>query len=80
MPLRSGIHIFPTYRWYFERRVWLIAGGVLLAATAPASVAVASTGFCFLGNALARIGFTPMPGRPVPGRGDQYFIWSGGST
>jgi hypothetical protein len=33
MPLRSGIYIVPTNRWYIERTVWLIAGTVLLAGT-----------------------------------------------
>lgn len=33
MPLRSGIYIVPTQRWYIERTVWLIAGAVLLLST-----------------------------------------------
>jgi hypothetical protein len=33
MPLRSGIYIVPTDRWYIERTVWLIAGAVLLVST-----------------------------------------------
>lgn len=33
MPLRPGIYIVPTSRWYIERTVWLIAGCVLLAST-----------------------------------------------
>lgn len=33
MPLRSGIYIVPTDRWYIERTVWLIAGTVLLIST-----------------------------------------------
>jgi hypothetical protein len=36
MPFRSGIYIVPTHRWYIERTVWLIAGLVLLGATALA--------------------------------------------
>ena len=87
MPLRSGIYIVPTRRWYIERTVWFIAGGVLLCATAMAalvnslwvllvgaaglaSITVALTGFCIVGNALARLGFTPMLGRAgwKPGR------------
>jgi hypothetical protein len=36
MPLRSGVYIVPTNRWYIERTVWLVAGVVLLAATALA--------------------------------------------
>ena len=80
MTFRSGIYIVPTNRWYIERTVWLIAGGVLLAATSLAafvqplwvllviatgvvSVSVALTGFCPVGNALCRLGFTPMLGR-----------------
>jgi hypothetical protein len=38
MPLRSGIYIVPTHRWYIERTVWLIAGFVLLASTALAAL------------------------------------------
>jgi hypothetical protein len=39
MALRTGIYIVPTHRWYIERTVWLIAGLVLLAATALAALA-----------------------------------------
>jgi hypothetical protein len=39
MQLRSGIYIVPTHRWYIERTVWLIAGAVLLIATALAALA-----------------------------------------
>jgi hypothetical protein len=39
MPLRTGIYIVPTHRWYIERTVWLIAGGVPLLATALAALA-----------------------------------------
>ncbi|HSQ29226.1 MAG TPA: hypothetical protein VLN49_05210 [Gemmatimonadaceae bacterium] len=38
MTLRSGIYIVPTDRWYIERTVWLIAGVVLVAATALAAL------------------------------------------
>ena len=38
MLLRSGIYIVPTDRWYLERMVWLIAGLVLLVATALAAL------------------------------------------
>jgi len=38
MHLRSGIYIVPTDRWYVERTVWLIAGFVLLGATALAAL------------------------------------------
>ena len=34
--MRSGVYIVPTGRWYIERTVWLIAGIVLPASTAPA--------------------------------------------
>lgn len=37
MPLRSGVYIVPTNRWYVERAVWLVAGIVLIAATALAA-------------------------------------------
>jgi hypothetical protein len=91
MPLRSGVYIVPTHRWYIERTVWLIAGGVLLAstllaalvhplwvlgvvATGLASILVALTGFCLVGNGLARLGFTPMLGRPGWKPGQPYFI------
>ena len=37
MTFRSGIYIVPTDRWYIERAVWLIAGFVLIAATALAA-------------------------------------------
>ena len=87
MALRSGIYIVPTDRWYIERAVWLISGGVLLAGTAlaawadplwvlaiaatgAASIGVALTGFCVVGNGLARFGFRPRLARPgwTPGR------------
>ncbi len=91
MPLRSGIYIVPTHRWYIERTVWLVAGGVLLFATAMAalvnplwvllvvatglaSITVALTGFCIVGNVLARLGFTPMLGRPDWKPGQLYFL------
>jgi hypothetical protein len=91
MALRSGIYIVPTHRWYIERTVWLIAGCVLLVATALAaladprwvllvvatgiaSIAVALTGFCVVGNVLARLGFTPMLGRPDWTPGKPYFL------
>jgi hypothetical protein len=94
MPLRSGIYIVPTHRWYIERTVWLIAGGILLVATALAalvqprwvlliiavglaSVVVSLTGFCIVGNILYRLGFTPLLGRPAPGRRNLYFMQTG---
>ncbi len=36
MAFRSGVYVVPTSTWYIERTVWLIAGVVLLAATALA--------------------------------------------
>jgi membrane protein implicated in regulation of membrane protease activity len=91
MPLRSGIYIVPTHRWYIERTVWLIAGLVLLVATALAalvdprwalaiivvglaSITVALTGFCIVGNALRLLGFTPMLARRTPTRWNLYFM------
>ena len=91
MPLRSGIYIVPTNRWYIERTVWLIAGCVLLVltamsvwvnplwvlgvvATAVASMVVALTGYCVVGNVLARFGFTPMLARPGWKPGSPYFM------
>ena len=43
-------------------------------ATAAASIGVSLTGFCLVGNVLARLGFTPMLARPgwTPGR--PYFM------
>jgi hypothetical protein len=38
MALRRGIYIVPTHRWYIERTLWLIAGIVLLTATALAAL------------------------------------------
>ena len=38
MTLRAGTYIVPTHRWYIERTVWLIAGGVLLTSTALAAL------------------------------------------
>lgn len=91
MSLRRGIYIVPTHRWYIERSVWLVAGGVLLAATGLAalhhplwvlavvatgivSIGVALTGFCPVGNVLARLGFVPMLARPGWAPGRWYFM------
>ena len=87
MVARTQIYIVPTDEWYIERTVWLVAGCVLLAATAlalwvdprwvllvsatgAASILVALTGFCIVGNVLARFGFVPRLGRAdwIPGR------------
>jgi hypothetical protein len=40
--------------------LWVLA----VAATAAASIVVALTGFCIVGNVLARLGFAPMLARP----------------
>lgn len=91
MSQRPGIYIVPTDRWYIERTVWLVAGGVLLVATAlaalihplwvlivlatgGASIAVALTGFCVVGNVLARLGFPPALARPGWKPGSLYFM------
>ena len=91
MPLRSGVYIVPTHRWYIERTVWLVAGIVLLGATALAvtinprwvlvviatglaSITVALTGFCIVGNVLRWFGFTPMLGDQARTRGGFYFM------
>ncbi len=91
MPLRSGVYIVPTHRWYIERTVWLVAGIVLLSsttlavlvhplwvllviATGLASITVALTGFCIVGNALRLFGFTPMLGERAKTRGNLYFM------
>ena len=91
MTLQSGIYIVPTERWYIERTVWLIAGCVLLAATAlaalvqpvwvllvaatgVASIAVSLTGFCVVGNVLARLGFKPRLARADWKPGSLYFL------
>src|SRR6266498_6118720 len=91
MPLRSGIYIVPTHRWYIERTVWLIAGLVLLVTTALAalyqplwalgiiavglaSINVALTGFCVVGNVLQLFGFTPMLGTSGPTPRNLYFM------
>jgi hypothetical protein len=91
MPLRSGIYIVPTDRWYIERTVWLIAGLVLLAVTALAalvdprwvlavigvglaSINVALTGFCIVGNGLRLLGFKPMLATREPTRWNLYFM------
>ena len=46
--------------------------GVLV--TAVASIVVALTGFCVVGSVLARIGFSPLLGRPGWKPGDLYFM------
>src|SRR5258705_3020403 len=65
MPLRAGVYVVPTHRWYIERTVWLIAGIVLLTGTALALVAhplwilaVTATGLFSINVALT--GFCPV--------------------
>jgi hypothetical protein len=91
MSAPAGIYIVPTDRWYIERTVWLVAGCVLLVATAlaiwvhplwiltamatgAASIGVALTGFCIVGNVLARLGFSPSLARPGWKPGSLYFM------
>jgi hypothetical protein len=59
----TSLALFVDPRWVF-----------LVAATALASIAVSLTGFCLVGNALLRLGFTPMLGRPSAGRPRWYFM------
>ncbi len=56
MPLRSGIYIVPTDRWYIERTVWLIAGCVLLLATTLAAVVHPLFVLLVIATAAASIG------------------------
>jgi hypothetical protein len=50
--------------------LWIL----LVIATGVASVSVALTGFCIVGNVLQRLGFKPMLGRSVPTPGNLYFM------
>jgi hypothetical protein len=56
MSARPGLYIVPTDQWYIERTVWLIAGLVLLAATALASLVNPFWVLLVVGTALASIG------------------------
>jgi hypothetical protein len=47
---------------------------LLVIATGIASVTVSLTGFCIVGNILARLGFTPMLGEEAGKRGNWYFM------
>ncbi|HUP07904.1 MAG TPA: hypothetical protein VMU47_12170 [Caldimonas sp.] len=47
---------------------------LLVIATGIASIAVALTGFCIVGNVLARLGFEPALARPGWKRGELYFM------
>jgi hypothetical protein len=91
MELRRGVYVVPTDSWYIERMVWLIAGVVLLTATALAvlvnplwifgviatglaSINVALTGFCPVGNVLRLFGFKPKLAVRAPARWNLYFM------
>ncbi len=65
MALRLSVYIVPTNRWYIERTVWLIAGFVLLACTALATLenplwilGVTATGLVSINVAVT--GFCPV--------------------
>lgn len=47
---------------------------LVVVATAAASIAVGLTGFCIVGNVLARLGFAPRLARPGWKPGDLYFM------
>jgi hypothetical protein len=47
---------------------------LLIIATGIASVTVALTGFCLVGNVLSKLGFQPMLARPGSARGGLYFM------
>jgi hypothetical protein len=50
--------------------LWIL----LVIATGLASITVALTGFCIVGNVLYRLGFTPMLGRTGSAAGKWYFL------
>lgn len=50
----------------------------VVVATAGASIGVSLTGFCLVGNVLARFGFTPMLARPGWAPGQPYFMQTDG--
>ena len=54
----------------FVQPLWIL--GVIV--TALASITVSLTGFCAVGNILARLGFTPMLARPDWRPGQLYFM------
>jgi hypothetical protein len=55
--------------------LWVDPWAILLVtATGAASVGVALTGFCIVGNVLARLGFAPALARPGWKPGDLYFL------
>lgn len=59
----TGLAVLVDRRW-----VLLIIG------VGIASITVALTGFCIVGNVLNRLGFTPMLGRREPSRWNLYFM------
>lgn len=61
--LATSLAILADPRWVF-----------LVIGTAAASIGVSLTGFCLVGNALYRAGFTPMLGRPSATRSRWYFM------
>lgn len=54
----------------FVNKWWV----VMIMATGLASITVALTGFCIVGNVLSRLGFTPMLGERAQKRGNFYFM------
>ena len=54
----------------FYRPLWALS----IIVVGAASVTVALTGFCVVGNILKRLGFTPMLGRSGPTPGNLYFL------
>jgi len=65
LAIKTGVYIVPTHRWYIERTVWLVAGGVLLAGSALALLVdplwvlvVTATGLVSINVALT--GFCPV--------------------
>jgi hypothetical protein len=61
--IATSLAILVDPRWVF-----------LVMATALASIAVSLTGFCLVGNALYRAGFTPRLGRPSATKPRWYFM------
>lgn len=89
MAFRRGVYIVPTHRWYVERTVWLIAGGVLLISTTLAALvqpywisltiatAWASIAVSLTGFCIVGNILTRLGFTPMlaqPGRGKWYFM------
>lgn len=64
------VQAFATALAALVHPLWVL--GVM--ATAVASLTVALTGFCIVGNGLARLGFPPALARPGWKPGDLYFM------